>query len=51
NYQSLVGFLQWLAIATRPDWAYTASTVGQFNSQQTLESILAAKCVLRYLKS
>jgi len=51
EYQSLVGSLQWLMIATRPDLAYPASTLGQFNSQPTLESIQAAKRVLRYLKS
>ena len=51
DYQSLVGSLQWLMMATRPDLAYTASTLGQFNSQPTTESIQAAKRVLRYLQS
>lgn len=51
DYQSLVGSLQWLMMATRPDLAYTASTLGQFNSQPTIESIQAAKRVLRYLQS
>ena len=50
-YQSLVGSLQWLMMATRPDLAYTASTLGQFNSQPTTESVQAAKRVLRYLQS
>src|SRR5437899_2686286 len=38
-------------IATRPDLAYAASTLGQFNSQPTSLSIQAVKRVLRYLKS
>jgi len=50
DYQSLVGSLQWLMMATRPDLAYTTSTLGQFNSQPTTESIQAAKRVLRYLQ-
>jgi len=51
EYKSLVGSLRWLMIATRPDLACPASILGQFNSQPTLESIQAAKRVLRYLKS
>jgi len=38
-------------MATWLDLAYTASTLGQFNSHPTTESIEAAKRVLRYLRS
>ena len=50
-YKSLVGSFQWLMIATRSDLAYLSSTLGQFNSQPTAESIQAGKRVLRYLQS
>jgi len=49
-YQSLVGSLMYLMMATRPDLAYTVSTLSEFNSAPTDEHIFAAKRVLRYLK-
>jgi hypothetical protein len=49
KYQSLVGSLIYLAVCTRPDIAYTACSLGQFNSKPTRALMVAAKGVLRYL--
>ena len=49
-YQSLVGSLMYLMTATRPDLAYTVSTLSKFNSAPTDEHIFSAKHVLHYLK-
>ena len=49
-YQSLVGSLMYLMTATRPDLAYTVSTLSKFNSGPTDKHLFAAKRVLRYLK-
>lgn len=49
-YQQLVGCLQWIALSTRPDIAYTVSRLSSFNSGWTQTHWLAAKHVLRYLK-
>jgi hypothetical protein len=49
NYQRIVGSLTYLAICTRPDIAYAAMALGQFNANPTRAHLLAAKGVLRYL--
>ena len=49
QYQRLVGCLLYLAISTRPDIAYYAMWLGQFNSRPTRAHFLVAKHVLRYL--
>ncbi|PPR04536.1 hypothetical protein CVT24_013130, partial [Panaeolus cyanescens] len=49
RYQSLVGSILYLACTTRPDLAYAAMALGQFNSRPTRAHLLAAKRVLRYL--
>jgi hypothetical protein len=48
-YQRLVGSITYLAICTRPDLAYTAMALGQFNANPTRAHLVAAKGVLRYL--
>ena len=50
QYQSIVGKLMYAMIATRPDLAYTVSTLGKFNSAPSEDHLSAAKRVLRYLK-
>lgn len=49
-YQSLVGALMYLTVATRPDLAYTVNLLSQFNTNPGKEHWQAAKRVLRYLK-
>jgi len=49
NFQRLVGSLIYLAICTRPDIAYVAMALGQYNASPTRTHLLAAKGVLRYL--
>jgi hypothetical protein len=49
NYQCLVGSLTYIAICTRPDIAYAAMALGQFNANPTRAHLLAVKGVLRYL--
>ena len=49
QYQRLVGCLLYLAISTRPDIAYNAMWLGQFNAKPTRAHFLVAKHVLRYL--
>lgn len=49
SYQRLVGSLTYLAICTRPDIAYAAMALGQFNASPTRTHLAAAKTVLRYL--
>ena len=49
HYQALVGSLTYLAVCTRPDLAYTAMALGQFNANPTHAHLLAAKGILRYL--
>ncbi|PPR03071.1 hypothetical protein CVT24_012432 [Panaeolus cyanescens] len=48
-FQIIVGSLQYLAMCTRPDIAYAAVALGQFNANPTRTHLLAAKGVLRYL--
>lgn len=49
-YQSVVGWLQWIANSTRPDIAHSVSQLSRFNASWTKEHWLMAKHVLRYLK-
>lgn len=49
NFQRLVSSLIYLAICTRPDIAYVAMALGQYNASPTRAHLLAAKGVLRYL--
>jgi hypothetical protein len=49
HYQALVGSITYLAVFTRPDLAYTAMSLGQFNANPTRAHLLAAKGVLCYL--
>ena len=49
QYQRLVGCLLYLAISTRPDIAYYAMWLGQFNARPSRAHFLIAKHVLRYL--
>lgn len=49
SYQRLVGSLTYLAICTRPDIAYAAMALGQFNATPTRAHLVCAKGVLRYL--
>ena len=49
-YQYLTGSLNHLAVFTRPDIAFAASKLAQFNSNPTAIHLNAALHVLRYLK-
>jgi hypothetical protein len=49
NFQRRVGSLIYLAVCTRPDIAYVAIALGQYNASPTRAHLLAAKGVLRYL--
>ena len=49
-YQHLTGSLNHLAVFTRPDIAFAASKLAQFNSNPTAIHLNAALHVLRYLK-
>ena len=49
SYQRLVGSITYLAICTRPDIAYAAMALGQFNASPTRAHLACAKGVLRYL--
>src|SRR5437016_2179458 len=49
-YQSEVGSLMHAMVATRPDLAYTASTLSKFNSNPSDRHLIAAKRAFRYLQ-
>ena len=49
-YRELVGALMYLAVATRPDIAFSVSALSQFNTNYRQIHWSAAKRVLRYLK-
>lgn len=49
EYQTIVGILSYLATTTRPDIAFAAMSLGQYNSKPNLQLFKAAKGVLRYL--
>ena len=48
-YQRLVGSLTYLAVCMRPDLAFAAMALGQFNASATRAHLMVAKGVLRYL--
>ena len=50
RYQSIVGKLMYAMIATRPDLAFTVSTLGRFNAAPNATHLEAAKKTLRYLR-
>ena len=50
DYASLIGSLQYLAVATRPDIAYTINRLAAYTANPSLEHYSAAKQVLRYIK-
>lgn len=49
-YQSIIGSLLYLSVATRPDIAHSVGVLSKFNSCPTVTHLTAAKRVLRYLK-
>jgi len=50
EYQSLVGSIMYAMLGTRPDLAYTVSTLSKFNSCPAVMHHAAAKRALRYLQ-
>ena len=50
QYQSAVGSLLYLAMATRPDITFAVSSVAKFSVQPTKQHWTAVKRILRYLK-
>ena len=51
DYQTIVGSLMYIALATKPDISYTVSALGRYNSRPFTSHLTAAKRVLRYLKT
>ena len=51
KYQSLIGYLNWLSVNTRPDINTAYSLLSQFNSKPSPDHWDSAKHVLKYLKS
>lgn len=49
-FRELIGALTYLAVSTRPDIAFTVSSLSQFNDCFDHTHWYAAKRVLRYLK-
>ena len=49
-YQSLIGTLMYLTVATRPDITHAVNLLGQFNMNPGKEHWQSAKRVLRYLQ-
>ena len=50
QYQSAVGSLLYLAMATRPDITFAVSSVAKFSVQPTKQHWTTVKRILRYLK-
>jgi hypothetical protein len=50
DYASLIGSLQYLAIATRPDIAYAVNRLAAYTANPSFEHYGAAKRILRYVK-
>jgi hypothetical protein len=50
EYASLIGSLQYLTVATRPDIAYAVNWLASFTANPSFKHYNAAKRVLRYLK-
>ena len=50
RYQSMVGSLLYVAIATRPDIAHAVAVVSKFSSYPTEAHLTAVKRIFRYLK-
>ena len=50
QYQSAVGSLLYLAMATRPDMAFAVSNVAKFSAKPTKQHWTAMKRILRYLR-
>jgi len=50
QYQSIVGALNWIALATRPDICFATNMLAQAQASPTQNHLNAAKHVLRYLK-
>lgn len=50
RYRSLIGCIMYIAVCTRPDIAYAASLLSQYNNCYSETHWKAAKRVLRYLK-
>ena len=50
DYASLIGSLQYLTIATRPDIAYAVNRLAAYTANPSFEHYNAAKRVLRYIK-
>jgi hypothetical protein len=51
DYPSLIGALLWIARMTRPDILFAVITLSAFMKTFTNEHVMAAKRILRYLKS
>lgn len=50
NYRSIIGYLMYLAVCSRPDIAHSVCYLSQFNNCNSESHWKAAKRVLRYLK-
>ena len=49
-YQQMIGILIYTAISTRPNIAFSATRLSQYNNNPTEEHLRYAKYVLQYLK-
>ena len=50
QYQSAVGSLMYLSVATRPDITYAVSNVAKFSAEPTTSHWTAVKRIMRYLR-
>ena len=50
TYQSLIGSVMFLMLATRPDLAYSISSLSRYNANPKSAHLAAAKRILRYVK-